>query len=101
MPSAQALLLAHNARTWGTRPSELLGLTEPLVALLIDDALALRLAQQQREDGAQPRADAPLPPGMRYERASDIDQPLYDAARANARRLAFEAKLRSEGVKVH
>lgn len=38
---------------------------------------------------------------MRYERASDIDQPLYDAARANARRLAFEAKLRSEGVKVH
>lgn len=87
--------MAVQARTWGVRPSALLTISEPVVALALDDALLQRLIAAQRSTA--PRADVPPPPGSRYETVEDLGVPLWDEARARERAIAHEQKLRREG----
>lgn len=91
--SDEGLRCALSARTWGTRPSILLGITEPVVAYAVDEALALRLLLQQRTS----RSKDPLPPEF-YE---DTGRVPYDAdvaadvARAHLEQLAAEGRVRT------
>jgi len=75
----------------------MLGLTDPLVALLLDDALALRLLRHQTSNE---RADD-LPFNTRFESDDDLNRPLHDPAKAAESRALFLAKLREEGIKTH
>lgn len=76
------MVLARTAETWHQRPSTLLALSDPVVALALDEALAARLAMADRDQrdltapagptarlhallrGAGPRTD---PEGLTYE----------------------------------
>jgi len=93
-------MLLLTAQTWQGRPSEYLGPIAPVVGLLIDEALALRLAQERTQRTSQPDAEV-IGAGSRYEGPDDWGVPLYDEARAQASREAFREQLRREGVKVH
>jgi hypothetical protein len=93
--SDEALLLALGAKTWGVRPSSLLTISEPVVALALDDALLQRLIAAHAS--TKPRADVPPPPGSRYETLDDLGVPLWNEARARERAAAHEQKLRREG----
>ena len=72
MASPQGELLAHTARTWGQRPSAMLGLTDPVVAYALDEALALvlRIREMEARQSAKDRRHDP-PPGTRF--AADAD----------------------------
>jgi hypothetical protein len=64
----EALILARQAQTWRTRPSELIGVRNPLVALVLDDALALRLASPgRRMDRSRQHERGAKPAGLAYE----------------------------------
>lgn len=54
------------AKMFGTRPSELLGLADPVVALALDEAVALRVIYEERRAQTKPGKGA-IPPGQRYE----------------------------------
>ena len=94
----EALLLGANARTWGSRPSALLEITSPVVALVVDDALAT-LLRRQAASAPVHRADLNVP-GMRYEGPADWGRPLHDAERQAAVKAAYFEQLRREG-RVH
>lgn len=63
------------AQAWSQRPSQLLQITDPRLALALDDALALRLnlERQQANDVSawQSKAKGEAPPGMVHESAQD------------------------------
>lgn len=100
MGTDEGLLLALNAKVWRVRPSSLVTISDPAVALAVDDALALRLRQMEIEaQRTRPEADV-VAAGQRYEGPSDWGVPLHDPGRQAARMRDFEAKLRREG-KVH
>lgn len=96
MNSPQAMVLAVTAKTFSQRPSSLLGLTGPRVALDLDQTLAVRLKvaenRDQRAHSNTPfgRLDAVLagqgpqisPDGLRYQSA----QAVYDAEMEARRR---------------
>ena len=73
--------VARTADRWGSRPSQLLGIGEPVVAFAVDEALAIRLqlAELEAQDEARRRAqrrkapDDVLPDGLRFERPEDVD----------------------------
>jgi len=75
----------------------MVGVTDPVVAFALDDALALRLLRHQT---SKQRADD-LPPDIRFETEDDLNRPLHDAAKAAESKALFLAKLREEGVKTH
>lgn len=96
------MLLAANAKEWGVRPSSLLTISEPVVALVLDDALHLRLDRLRAESRAQAQGSRSVPPpGFRFESAGDWRRPLRDVARQTAMREAYLADLAKRGVKVH
>ena len=90
------MLLAATARTFGQRPSSLLGITEPRVALDLDEALHLVLVRAERADRAVAagspfgRLDAVLagrsprrtPDGLRYEDPTSLYREAMAARRA-------------------
>lgn len=89
--SDEGLRCAISARTWGQRPSALLGITEPVVAYAVDEALALRLVLVGRPKA---RKD-PLPPEA-YERVGPVrhdDQVAEEVARAHLELLAAEGRV--------
>lgn len=93
--SDEGLRCAISARTWATRPSQLLGIAEPVVAYAVDEALALRLTLLQRRPAAASRKD-PLPPEY-YERTGRVPfdtAVAEDVARAHLEQLAAEGRLR-------
>lgn len=59
------------AKTFGARPSELLGLSDPVVAYAVDEAVAIRLrADEQRAEQAAGKGS--IDPNQRYETAADL-----------------------------
>jgi hypothetical protein len=68
-------MLAVQAKMWGQRPSDLIGLSaDPVIALVLDDALfyrVTRLAEQAQRPGA--------PAGMSYESLGDLEWPAEPA----------------------
>lgn len=85
----EALRLVLQAETWHRRPSEMIGVSDPVVALALDDALLERLWQVRRE---QPADTTQLPAGLRYETARDIAPPPNDPARVQELRNEMLAK---------
>jgi hypothetical protein len=81
MKSDEGLRCAISARTWGTRPSTLLGIPDPVVAYAVDEALAMRLATL----------------GMKRRPALPEDVPAYDPAIARESEESHLAQLRAEG----
>lgn len=65
------MLLAQTAKMFTSRPSTMLGPLPPLVALALDEALALRLLLSEKkaiEDAKSPsRPWGPIAPGLVYE----------------------------------
>ena len=59
-------MLAQTAQLFGQRPSALLGVTDPRLALVLDDALAQRLLAHQAAQ-QRPGRYSPPPPGTTYE----------------------------------
>jgi hypothetical protein len=72
--SDEGLMLALQAGRWHVRPSELAGVSEPLVALALDEALAERLAAAEVEQARRSKNPSHgwIEPGQRYEEPSDI-----------------------------
>jgi hypothetical protein len=72
--SPAAMTLAGTAQRFGQRPSSLLGLRDPVVALALDQALAVRLAIDEDRRAREARSGKPgmLPDGMRYETEGEI-----------------------------
>jgi hypothetical protein len=62
--------LALTAKTWGVRPSSLIGVTDPVVALALDEALAVRLYQQA--------ASQPAPGASSYQPAARLPWATYE-----------------------
>jgi hypothetical protein len=94
-------MLMLTAKVWGQRPSAYLGRIEPLVALLLDDALAARLLQEsRRQPTSQPDPDV-VAAGSRYEGPADWGVPLFDDARAAESRAAYRELIRGDGTMVH
>lgn len=98
--SDRGWILLLTARTFGGRPSAYLGPIAPLVGLLVDEALALRLWQEGHNRPTSPPDPEVLGAGARYEGPDDWGVPLFDDAKAIAAREAFRARL-SEETKVH
>lgn len=72
------------AERFGTRPSTLLTITDPVLALLVDEAVALRLAFRQMGDRrSESPARGKLPKGLQYEDMDDL------ARRVEAHRAAL------------
>jgi hypothetical protein len=65
-------MLARTAQTFSQRPSQMLGLTEPLVALALDEALALRLLVESPASAAG-RSRHNLPEGQVFATDADFD----------------------------
>lgn len=80
--SDAAVRLATTAAKWGQRPSQMLGLTEPVTALALDEALAVRLTIEEMRamtqgSKRQQAANLPgqqLPEGMRYATEADLER---------------------------
>jgi hypothetical protein len=78
--SDDALRVAMTAAKWSQRPSSLLGVSDPLHALALDEALAVRLSIEemratQQATARQKAATTPgvqLPEGMRYATERDV-----------------------------
>ena len=85
--------------TFGGRPSAYLGPIAPLVALLVDEALALRVWQERHQSITRPDPEV-IGAGARYEGPADWGLPLFDEAKAQASREAFRSRLLDE-TKVH
>lgn len=86
--SGEGLLCAISARTWGCRPSALLGIDDPVVAYAVDEALSLRLLYLNRGKRKGPHADE------FYESVQvPYDPDLH--ARSQAARIA---ELKAEGL---
>ena len=91
--SDEGLRCALSARTWGTRPSALLGITEPVVAYAVDEALALRLVFVRKPKATKD----PLPPEF-YEQVGRVphdDAIAADVARDHLEQLAAEGRVRT------
>jgi hypothetical protein len=66
--SERALSLALTARTFGQRPSDLIGVPDPVVALVVDEALALRLmGAGEDESGPDPKTGVQVAPESAYD----------------------------------
>lgn len=91
--SDEGLRCGLAARTWGTRPSTMLGIVDPVVAYAIDEALALRLILLSKTKSKRD----PLPAEF-YEQPGFIpyDQAIAeDVARDHLARLQAEGKVRA------
>jgi hypothetical protein len=70
-----------------------LGITDPLVAYALDEALALRLhLSTEQRAGASARPAVTPPPGFRFESAEDWGVPMYDEQRREQRRREMLAE---------
>lgn len=63
------------AEAYGTRPSSLLGLSDPWVSFCVDEALFFRLKQHERERLEEMQADA----GHRPKAPSSVERVHQDA----------------------
>ena len=88
--SDEGYLCAISARTWGTRPSELLGIGDPVVGYAVDEALAIRLVLGK--DSA--RKDRQPLPAEAYEQVGRIP---HDPAIAEEVAAWHVQLLRAEG----
>jgi hypothetical protein len=72
--SDEGLMLALQAARWHVRPSSIVQVSEPLVALALDEALAERLAQRELEEARRRKnpSHGYIEPGTRYEEPADI-----------------------------
>lgn len=94
-------MLLLTAMTFGGRPSAYLGPIAPPVALLLDEALALRVVQERLAAPSRRPDPEVLAVGGRYEGPDDWGVPLFDEGQAATAREAFRELLASEGTKVH
>ena len=67
----EGLMAALSAKEWATRPSALLAITDPQLAYLVDDALALRLRLESGRGGQRSRHEPPA--GQRFATDGDFD----------------------------
>lgn len=77
--------MARTAQMWHQRPSTMLGIPNPLIAYLVDDALALRIIAKGRPmtDPARRHEHGAIPDGLVYEDLSA----LADAVRERERNI--------------
>lgn len=83
MGSNEALGIAVQAELWGQRPSGLLMIRNPLVALEVDDALAQRLLllrEAAARKGRKGQDDTP-PAGLVYEDLGDLARQVAERER--------------------
>jgi len=66
-----ATLVGLTAKTFGTRPSVLLGVPDPVVAYALDEAIALRLLFDEQRARQDPSKGS-IPAGQRYEQPGDM-----------------------------
>lgn len=64
--SPAAISIGLTAKMFGQRPSSLLDVHDPVVALALDEAVALRLTYAEQAQRSS-KAKGDIPPGQRYE----------------------------------
>jgi hypothetical protein len=70
--SPNAISLGMIGKTFGRRPSELLGEPDPVIALAVDEAVMMRLHYAEQAGQASSKAKGEIPAGQRYESTDEI-----------------------------
>ena len=66
--SPDAIFLGLTARTFGRSPArDYLGVEDPVLALAVDEAVALRLAFEEQAQRSKKHLKGSIPEGQRYE----------------------------------
>lgn len=71
LKSPRALTIGRAAERFGTLPSEMLKISDPVVAVALDEAIALRLTLDEKQQQERTSRPGELPPGQEYESWQD------------------------------